>query len=749
VTVAESTPDACSECGSAELRQDEDVLDTWFSSALWPFATLGWPEETPELRAWYPNDVSSTDRGIIFLWEARMIMAGLELMHEIPFHTVNIHSTINAPDGRRMSKSLGTGIDPLETIDAHGADATRYGLLKMSSTQDVRFSVGSIEEGRKLTNKLWNVSRLLLTNAGGARPEPRPRDVEERWILARLDATRAELEDDLAAYDFAHAVSRLYRLTFDDFCDWYAEAIKPRLYDGDGDARATALAALERLLKLLHPVMPHVTEEIWSHLPARSSRLIVAPWPERDDTYRGAADALASVQEAAEIFRRSRVRAALEGDDLRIFEAVVRPGRRPEAGTRRRRSHGCRRRSPAPKGSSRTIASCRTRPATWSRRSGRSSRATGGSSMRSALEYVDSLSPWPKDGFGLDRITGLLSDLGDPQLRYPSIHVVGTNGKSTVTRTTEELLAQAGLAVGAYLSPHVRGWSERIRVRGEEADFERAIERVRKEAERRDATQFELITAAALAEFAVAEVDVAVVEAGLGGRHDATNVLRSPVQVLTNVALEHTEVLGTTREAIAAEKLAVVQPGATVVLGEPEWEELARENGAEMVVVTGRSNLAIALAAAEAFLGRPVDGHVDVELPGRLQRVNEDPLEIWDGAHNLSGVGYVLARLPSARYVLVVSILADKDVEGMLAALSPLGDRFVATSSSSARALAASDLTERARRYFREVEAIEQPQEALARARSLGEPVLVTGSLYLLADLAKDESVRWRTLATG
>jgi valyl-tRNA synthetase len=329
-TVAESAPPACAECGSTELRQDEDVLDTWFSSALWPFATLDWPDDTPELRAWYPNDVSSTDRGIIFLWEARMIMAGLELMGDIPFHMVNIHSTINAPDGRRMSKSLGTGIDPLETVEQYGADATRYGLLKMSSTQDVRFSTGPIEEGRKLANKLWNVSRLILSNTSGARQEPRPKETVERWILARLDAARAELEARLSEFEFAAAVNRIYRVTFDDFCDWYAEAIKPRLYDGDEDAQATALAALERLLKLLHPVMPHVTEEIWSNLPDRETRLIVAQWPEPDETYGADADALRRVQEAAEIFRRSGVRVALEGEDLRIFEAVVRPGR--EAG---------------------------------------------------------------------------------------------------------------------------------------------------------------------------------------------------------------------------------------------------------------------------------------------------------------------------------------------------------------------------------------------------------------------------------
>ena len=369
--------------------------------------------------------------------------------------------------------------------------------------------------------------------------------------------------------------------------------------------------------------------------------------------------------------------------------------------------------------------------------------------MRSSTELVESLSPWPKDGFGTGRMKALLAALDEPQLRYPSIHVVGTNGKSTVTRTIEELLAREGLRVGSYLSPHVRGWSERIRIEGGEADFDAAIERVRREGERAGATQFELLTAAALTAFADAQVDVAVVEAGLGGRHDATNVLRSPVQVLTNVALDHIDVLGTTREAIADEKLAVVQPGATVVLGEPEWEGFARANGAAMVVVAGRSNLALALAASEAFVGRPLDGHVDVRLPGRLERVRDDPLEIWDGAHNLAGVGYILGRLPSERYVVLASILADKDVEGMLAALSALGDRFVATTSSSARALSAGDLAERARRYFAEVEAVDEPAAALAHARAFARPLLVTGSLYLLADLAQDESVRWGTLATG
>jgi valyl-tRNA synthetase len=327
VTVAETEPDGCAECGARELRREEDVLDTWFSSALWPFATLGWPNETPDLEYFYPGDASVTAREIIRLWINRMIFSGLEMMGDVPFTDVIITSTILAPDGRRMSKSLGTGIDPRDVVAQYGADATRYGLLKMSSAQDVRFSYGAVEEGRKLANKLWNASRLILSATEGASPSVEPKSVEERWILARLNATRADVERFWGEFDFAHAAQALYRLTFDDFCDWYLEAIKPRLYGGDEAAHATALAALERLLKLLHPAMPHVTEEIWSNLPARESRLIVAPWPAPDAAFADAANALERVQDAAEIFRRSQVVAALEDDERRIFEAVVRPER--------------------------------------------------------------------------------------------------------------------------------------------------------------------------------------------------------------------------------------------------------------------------------------------------------------------------------------------------------------------------------------------------------------------------------------
>ena len=324
VIVQETEPESCSECGSGELTRSEDVLDTWFSSALWPFATLGWPDDTLDLRTFYPGDLNTTARDIIRLWENRMIFSGLELMGEVPFRDVVIHSLLHAPAGGRMSKSLGTGMNPMANIEAHGADATRYGLMEMASSQDVTFSEDKILKGRKLANKLWNASRLLL-QAGVTEVAERPSSLEERWILARLSQTQRAVEANLDAFDFAHLVQELYRLTFDDFCDWYLEAIKPRIYAGDTDALATAGAALERLLKLLHPAMPHVTEEIWSNLPGRETRLIVAPWPEaRDDAQAGA---LQDVQEAAERFRRSGVLTPLTGEKERIFAAVVKPDR--------------------------------------------------------------------------------------------------------------------------------------------------------------------------------------------------------------------------------------------------------------------------------------------------------------------------------------------------------------------------------------------------------------------------------------
>ncbi len=282
LVVAEEAPERCGACGG-ELRQEEDVLDTWFSSALWPFATLGWPDDTPELRAFYPTSFLTTAREILFLWVARMVMMGLEFPGAIPFRDVYVHSVIQARDGRRMSKSLGTGIDPLEEIDVHGADALRFGLLAMSSTQDVRFSDAKVEQGRDLTNKLWNASRLILLNAAEVEPAPRPLHVEDRWILSRLEHTIASVTTKLESYDFAHAVQEAYAFFWRDLCDWYLEIVKPRLYDGEAEVSATLLYGLERVLALLHPTLPFVSEEIWSFHPARRGHLVVHPFPVADE----------------------------------------------------------------------------------------------------------------------------------------------------------------------------------------------------------------------------------------------------------------------------------------------------------------------------------------------------------------------------------------------------------------------------------------------------------------------------------
>jgi dihydrofolate synthase/folylpolyglutamate synthase len=358
--------------------------------------------------------------------------------------------------------------------------------------------------------------------------------------------------------------------------------------------------------------------------------------------------------------------------------------------------------------------------------------------MPSQVDWIESLSPWPKE-FGLGRMRALLAELDEPQRAYQAIHVVGTNGKSTATRRAAAFLTREGLAVGAYTSPHVSSWSERIQVDGEDVDFEAAVGRVRAAAERISATQFETLTAAALAEFAVNGVGVAVVEAGLGGRLDATNVLDARVVVLTNVSLDHTDVLGDTREQIAHEKLAVAVPGVTVVLGEPEWEELARKRGAGRVVHAAD----VGRAAAEAFLGRELDGEVEANVPGRLDFSGED---VFAGAHNPAGVDWLIAHLPRDDYVICAAILADKDARSMLETLAAVGSSFVATQTETERTLAADELAQLARGFFTDVESVPDATTALDRARERARPdgaVLVTGSLYLLRDLfGRLETVR-------
>ncbi len=280
--VAADAPERCEACGSGGLTQEEDVLDTWFSSALWPFATLGWPEQTPELRAFYPTDTLSTARDILFLWVARMIMMGIEFTGEPPFSEVYIHSVIQAPDGRRMSKSLGTGIDPLVEIEAHGADAVRFGLLAMSSSQDVRYSAEKVQQGQALANKLFNAARFVLLRIAdlgvqapeGAPAAPEPTTVEDRWILSRLQRVKDDTAARIESYDFSHAALGLYDFVYGELCDWYLELVKPRLADTSNGKKAEQSAPLARTLlhvlgetvALAHPLIPFVTEELWSYL---------------------------------------------------------------------------------------------------------------------------------------------------------------------------------------------------------------------------------------------------------------------------------------------------------------------------------------------------------------------------------------------------------------------------------------------------------------------------------------------------
>ena len=266
-------------------QRDPDVLDTWFSSALWPFATLGWPEETPELARFYPGHVLVTGRDIIFLWVARMVMMGIEFRGDIPFSDVVINPIIQAPDGRRMSKSLGTGIDPLELIDEHGADAVRFGLLLMASTQDVRFNEQRIQQGRQLATKLWNATRLVVDRGGRAgQAAPEPGLLGDRWIAEYLRQTVDKARGFVAEYDFSALADLLYRTIFDGFCDWYLELLKV----GEG-TREVAGYVLEQLLVLANPVMPFVTEECYAQLPGADADgllrhpLATAPWEQDED----------------------------------------------------------------------------------------------------------------------------------------------------------------------------------------------------------------------------------------------------------------------------------------------------------------------------------------------------------------------------------------------------------------------------------------------------------------------------------
>ncbi len=313
---------ACPKCGSSAIRQDEDVLDTWFSSQLWPFATMGWPEADPRVDYFYPTSVLSTARDILFLWVARMIMSGMYFVDgKIPFDDVIIHPTVFNAEGRRMSKSLGTGVDPLDLMEHYGADGMRFGLmLQVTGAQDLKFSEEKLVSSRNFSNKIWNASRFVLMNMEGYEPgEPVPATVADKWILSRLADLSARVDEGLDAYEFGEVSRALYDFFWNEFCDWYIELAKSRLQAG-GEQRATVqrilVFVLDQALRLLHPMMPYVTEGIWRNLPLaeadRAESLMIAPWPDSSALARfrdeGTERSISLVQEVIVAIRATRAR---------------------------------------------------------------------------------------------------------------------------------------------------------------------------------------------------------------------------------------------------------------------------------------------------------------------------------------------------------------------------------------------------------------------------------------------------------
>jgi valyl-tRNA synthetase len=290
--VQRTMPETCLSCGGSHIHQDEDVLDTWFSSALWPFSTLGWPEKTPDLEYFYPTDVLVTGYDIIFFWIVRMMFSGIDQMGEVPFSHVFVHGLVRDADGRKMSKSLGNGVDPLEVIDQYGADALRFMLMiGVTPGNDTRFKMERLESSRNFANKLWNASRFVFMNLTDEKIDNEKAllnlRLEDKWILSRINNEVGDITRNLEKFELAIAIQKIYDFIWNEYCDWYIELVKPRLFSDDLDDKNTVryvlTSVMRDMLKLLHPFMPFITEEIWSFLPDTDARLISSKWPEFND----------------------------------------------------------------------------------------------------------------------------------------------------------------------------------------------------------------------------------------------------------------------------------------------------------------------------------------------------------------------------------------------------------------------------------------------------------------------------------
>ncbi|MGF7059596.1 valine--tRNA ligase [Brassicibacter mesophilus] len=317
VIVSREHPESCSKCASTNIVQDPDTLDTWFSSALWPFSTLGWPEETEELKYFYPTDVLVTGYDIIFFWVVRMVFSGIENMGEIPFKNVFFTGLVRDSQGRKMSKSLGNGIDPLELIEQYGADALRFSLVTGNTPgNDMRFYIERVESSRNFANKLWNATRFVIMNlADNIMDENKAREFlkeEDKWIISRANDVAKDVTENLNKFELGIAAQKIYDFTWNEYCDWYIEIVKPRLYGEDGEdkdtARFTLITVLKIILKLLHPFIPYITEEIWDHLPGKDSALIIEKWPVYDEAndYKEAERRIEFIMEAVKNIRNIR-----------------------------------------------------------------------------------------------------------------------------------------------------------------------------------------------------------------------------------------------------------------------------------------------------------------------------------------------------------------------------------------------------------------------------------------------------------
>ena len=316
MTVAKMMPEKCPKCGCTHLKQDEDTLDTWFSSALWPFSTLGWPKETDEMKYFYPTDVLVTGYDIIFFWVIRMVFSGLEQTGECPFNTVLIHGLVRDSQGRKMSKSLGNGIDPLEVIDKYGADALRMTLMTGNAPgNDMRFYWERVEASRNFANKVWNASRFIMMNIEKAPAgEAKLTDLTaaDKWILSKVNDLAKEVTENMDKYELGIALQKVYDFVWEEFCDWYIEMVKPRLWNDEDRTKAAAIWTLKTVLinslKLLHPFMPFITEEIFCNLQDEEPSIMISSWPVYKEEWNFAADehAVEVIKEAVRAIRNVR-----------------------------------------------------------------------------------------------------------------------------------------------------------------------------------------------------------------------------------------------------------------------------------------------------------------------------------------------------------------------------------------------------------------------------------------------------------